>query len=181
MPVSCKMKLHINRSAWSIFVWFTFYNSWVAMYRHLHEVCLPAGVHHKFKSQKYPAGWWAQATPLWLQNCRSLPPWFRSPGICFCLSVKSLRKDPLHKCVTHKNAWILPSCVRISASPGPAEATNKFEQTQVWRWLWPDKSRHWSPWDHGDLWLKIFTLFPSFLQKLQEFLFTWFLDKCLLY
>jgi hypothetical protein len=75
----------------------------------------------------------------------------------------------------------LPSCVRISASPGPAEATNKFEQTQVWRWLWPDKSRHWSPWDHGDLWLKIFTLFPSFLQKLQEFLFAWFLDKCLLH
>ncbi len=129
MPVSCKMKLHINRSAESIFVWFTFYNSWLAMYRHLHEVCLPAGVHHKFKSQKYPTGWWAQATPLWLQNCRSLPPWFRSPGICFCLSVKSLRKDPLHKCVTHKNARILPSCVRISASPGPADATSKFEQS----------------------------------------------------
>jgi hypothetical protein len=29
--------------------------------------------------------------------------------------------------------------------------------------------------------LKIFTLFPSFLQKLQEFLFAWFPDKCLLH
>jgi hypothetical protein len=28
---------------------------------------------------------------------------------------------------------------------------------------------------------KIFTLFLSFLPKLQEFLFTWFLDKCLLH
>jgi hypothetical protein len=42
----------------------------------------------------------------------------------------------------------LPSCVRTSASPGPANATSKFEQTQVWRWLWHDKSRHWSPWEN---------------------------------
>jgi hypothetical protein len=57
----------------------------------------------------------------------------------------------------------LPSCVRTSASPGPANATSKFEQTQVWRWLWHDKSRHLIAMRKSSL------CFPVFCQNCRSF------------